>query len=61
VTIGAEESDPIAALYARLPQGTRKPPGALGEFRIGKTILIADRRDSARILLLRVAKEAQWG
>ena len=61
MAIGAEESDAVAGLDASLPQGPGKAPAALGEFRIGKAILIADRRDSARILLARVAKEAQWG
>jgi len=46
-------------LDACLPQRSRKMPRAIGKFRVRKVMLIADHRGSARVLLLRIAKEAQ--
>jgi hypothetical protein len=60
VAVGAEESDAIAGLDARLTQSSRKTAGAVSELRVRKALLIADHRSSARILLFRVAKETQW-
>jgi hypothetical protein len=61
VTIGAEESHAVAGLDTSLPQCTCKPPRAIREFHIRKSVLIADDGRSAGVLLLRVPQEAQWG
>jgi hypothetical protein len=61
VTIGAKECHAVAGLYPRLPQRSRQTSRALGKFGIGKSLLIANHRGSAGVLLLRVAKEAQRG
>jgi hypothetical protein len=59
VAIGAEESDAVARQDAGLAQSPRKKASAIGKFRVRKAVPIADHRGSARVLLLRVAKEAQ--
>jgi hypothetical protein len=61
VTIGAEESDAVAGPDASLSQRSRKTICAIGKFRIGKFLMIANHRGSARVLLLCIAKEAQRG
>ncbi len=61
MAIGTQKSNAIAALDTGLVQGTCKTAGAVGELPVSKVLLIADHRSSARILLLRVAKETQGG
>ena len=61
MAIGTQKSDTIAAPGTGLVQGTCKTAGAISELRVSKALLIADHRSSARILLLRIAKETQGG
>src|SRR5215813_11485391 len=60
MTIAAEKRDPIAGLDSHLLDGAGQPCRAVGELRVGQTMLAADDSSLVRILLAGVAKKPNW-